>query len=328
MSERHHPAAGSNTGKVALIGFGEAASALLAGWRSSPLAARRPVAAFDVKTDARDEAVRAAKRQDYTRAVVEGATAIGEALAGATVVFSTVTADQALAAARSAAACLPAHALYFDCNSCAPGTKREAARVIDQAGGRYVDLAVMAPVHPALHKTPMLMSGPHTEAAAEALTALDMSATRVPGEVGRASSIKMIRSVMMKGLEALVAECVLAGRRAGVADIVLESLDKTYPGFDWKRRSAYMLERVMTHGVRRAAEMREVARTVDDLGLSSVMSRSAVDWQQAIGEMRLDAKAIDPDYRALSDAILLAMGADDAETEKERSMAAKELNHG
>lgn len=326
MSEPH-PSAGSNTGKVALIGFGEAGQALLAGWRTSALAARRPVAAFDIKTESPDEAVRAAKRQDYARTGVEGAATPGEALAGATVVFSTVTADQALAAARSAAAHMPPRAFYFDCNSCAPGTKREAARLIDAAGGRYVDLAVMAPVHPALHKTPMLMSGPHAEAAAEALAGLEMSAGRIAGEVGRASSIKMIRSVMMKGLEALVAECVLAGRRAGVADIVLESLDKTYPGFDWKRRSAYMLERAMTHGVRRAAEMREVARTVSDLGLSNVMSRGAVEWQQAIGDLRLDARAIGAGYDVLADALLAALGLDAAESEKE-TMAAEELTHG
>ena len=79
----------------------------------------------------------------------------------------------------------------------------------------------------------------------------------------------MIRSMMMKGLEALVCECVFAGRKAGVIETVLDSLDDTYPGFDWKKRAAYMLERVMTHGVRRAAEMREVALTVDLLGLKA-----------------------------------------------------------
>ena len=102
-----------------------------------------------------------------------------------------------------------------------------------------------------------------------------MAAKIYEGPVGSASAIKMIRSIMMKGLEALVCECVLAGRKAGVIDTVLDSLDDTYPGFDWKKRSAYMLERVMTHGVRRAAEMREVALTVDLLGLEGAMSRAS-----------------------------------------------------
>ena len=133
----------------------------------------------------------------------------------------------------------------------------------------------MAPVHPRLHRTPLLISGPHAEAAAPLLAALGMAAEIHDGPVGSASAIKMIRSIMMKGLEALVCECVLAGTKAGVIDTVLDSLDDTYPGFDWKTRSAYMLERVMTHGLRRAAEMREVALTVDLLGFDGAMSRAS-----------------------------------------------------
>ena len=112
----------------------------------------------------------------------------------------------------------------------------------------------------------------------------------------------------MKGLEALVCECVLAGRKAGVIDTVLDSLDDTYPGFDWRKRSAYMLERVMTHGVRRAAEMREAALTVDLLGLKGEMSRACVGWQQAIGELGLRANESEiADYRVLADRILTAL---------------------
>jgi 3-hydroxyisobutyrate dehydrogenase-like beta-hydroxyacid dehydrogenase len=132
-----------------------------------------------------------------------------------------------------------------------------------------------------------------------------MSATIHDGPVGAASAVKMIRSVMMKGLEALVCECVLAGRKAGVIETVLDSLDDTYPGFDWKKRSAYMLERVMTHGLRRASEMREVALTVDQLGLKGGMSRASVGWQQEIGELGLRANAAEgADYRVLADQIL------------------------
>jgi hypothetical protein len=113
---------------------------------------------------------------------------------------------------------------------------------------------------------------------------------------------------MMKGLEALVCECVLAGRKAGVIETVLDSLDDTYPGFDWKKHSAYMLERVMTHGVRRAAEMREVALTVDLFGLQGEMSRACVGWQQAIGELGLRANAAEAaDYGVLADRILAAL---------------------
>ena len=98
---------------------------------------------------------------------------------------------------------------------------------------------------------------------------------------------------------------------------MLDSLDDTYPGFDWKSRSAYMLERVMTHGVRRAAEMREVALTVDLLGLKGEMSRASVGWQQTIGELGLRADAADAaDYRVLADRILAALATRPTAAEK------------
>jgi 3-hydroxyisobutyrate dehydrogenase-like beta-hydroxyacid dehydrogenase len=295
------------TGSIAFIGFGEAARAFLDGWRTNPGFKAR-VCVYDIKTDSLDPGVRAAKRADYVAAKVMGASTAHEAVTGAEAVFSVVTADQAHEAALAALSGLAKGALFFDCDSCAPQTKVRTATEVDAAGGRYVDVAVMAPVHPRLHRTPLLISGPHAEAAAATLAALGMSATIHAGPVGAASSVKMIRSIMMKGLEALVCECVLAGRKAGVIETVLDSLDDTYPGFDWRKRSAYMLERVTTHGLRRAAEMREVALAVDLLGLNGEMSRASVGWEQTIGELGLRAtEAEAADYRMLADRILAAL---------------------
>jgi len=287
---------------VVFLGFGEAAAAFVQGWAD---ARPRVIAAYDIKTDSADAKLREAKLADYRRWNVAGAATAAAALANGGIVISVVTADQALAAAASAAAGIAAGTLYFDCNSCSPGTKRQAAELIEAAGGRYVDAAVMAPVHPALHQVPMLLSGPHVDAAVAALAALDMRAKPAPGPVGHASSIKMIRSIMVKGLEALVAECTLAGRRAGVDAQVLESLEASYPGFGWRERAGYMLERVTTHGIRRAAEMREVALTVEELGVPADMAHAVVEWQQRIGDLHLTAP--DGDYRARADAVSAAL---------------------
>lgn len=284
---------------IACIGFGEAASAFVAGWGAERAA---HVRAYDIKTDSPDPAIRAAKEADYARWGVTGCGTLAEALAEAAVVFSLVTADQAALAAVAAAPLLGRGALFLDCNSCAPGTKAHSAAVIEAAGARYVDVAVMAPVHPKLHKTPLLLSGSDVAMALDVLGGLDMAAKVAEGPVGTASSIKMIRSIVMKGMEALFAECVLAGRRAGVDEVVLDSLDVTYPGFDFKAKAAYMLERSMTHGIRRAAEMREVAKTVEDLGLPNGMAAATVEWQQRIGDLRLDAGT--GDYRARADTVL------------------------
>uniref|UniRef100_UPI0018EF1966 DUF1932 domain-containing protein n=1 Tax=Paracoccus binzhouensis TaxID=2796149 RepID=UPI0018EF1966 len=198
-----------------------------------------------------------------------------------------VTADQALAAAKAAAAALPPGLLWLDGNSCAPGTKRRAAAAIEAAGGRYVDMAIMAPVHPRLHRTPALLAGPHAEAALAALAPLDMALAVEGPRVGDASAIKMLRSVMIKGFEALTAECLLAARRAGVEQAVLASLQASDPGWDWAARGAYNLERMMVHGARRAAEMQEVAATLRELGLPDRMATAAAAWQQEIAALDL-----------------------------------------
>ena len=290
--------------KIAFIGFGEAAQAFLQGWRSyGNLSAR--ISAYDIKTASADEHVASAKNADYAAWRVEGAGSAAEAVAGADAVFSVVTADQAHQAALATLPGLKLGALFFDCDSCAPQTKALTAREVEATGALYVDVAVMAPVHPRLHRTPLLIGGPHAEFGAEVLRTLDMKPEIHQGPVGAASAIKMIRSIMVKGLEALVCECVLAGEIAGVTDTVLDTLEDTYPGFGWRERSAYMLERVMTHGVRRAAEMREVALTVDLLGLDGGMARATVDWQQRVGNLKLKAKEIGPgDFHALAGAIL------------------------
>lgn len=273
---------------IALIGFGEAAQAFAAGWKTvenSPIETR--VSTFDIKIDNADQRsglLDACARLD----ILCGETPC-EATAGTSAIFSLVTADRALEAAIMAAPHLDAGVLYLDCNSCSPSTKVAAAKVVEAAGARYVDVAVMAPVHPARHRTPLLLAGGSAAAAEILLTGLGMNARIAGDRVGQASSIKMLRSVMIKGFEALTAECVLAARRAGVEDAVLASLQASDPGIDWRARSSYNLERMMVHGTRRAAEMEEVAVTLRDLGLPDGMASAAVGWQRRIGNLGLDA---------------------------------------
>lgn len=258
---------------VTFIGFGEAAIAFAgAGARG-----------FDVKLD--DPATRPEKQADFDRAGVRACGSAAEALAGAEIILSLVTADQALAAARSDAALLAEGALWIDMNSVAPDTKRAAAAAIEPHG-RYVDVAVMAPVHPARRDVQLLVSGPHAAAGADALSACGFTDVSVVGSaIGDASAIKMIRSVMVKGIEALSVECALAAEAAGVRDAVIASLDASWPGADWARRFDYNLDRMMVHGQRRAAEMEEAAATLDALGTGAAMTRGTITRQQAIGDL-------------------------------------------
>jgi 3-hydroxyisobutyrate dehydrogenase-like beta-hydroxyacid dehydrogenase len=169
-------------------------------------------------------------------------------------------------------------------------------------------MAIMAPVRPGRHLTPVLLAGPHAAQAAEALEALGMRPEIVGSRVGQASAVKMVRSVMIKGLEALVAECFLTARRAGVEDAVLASLEASDPDIRWRERGAYALDRMMVHGTRRAAEMREVAATVEGAGLPARLARATVEWQADIGALALDPG--EAELGARLDRILAALGRD------------------
>ncbi|NWJ25305.1 NAD(P)-dependent oxidoreductase [Rhizobium sp. RM] len=289
MTERHP--------KIAFIGFGEAAEAFAKGWGADISSG---LMAYDEKVEQAGAAGKPAERAMATGIVLASDRA--SVLDGADVVFCLVTADRAVLAAEQAAPYLKAGAFWLDGNSCSPGAKRRSADIISSAGGRYVDVAIMAPVYPKLHRTPLLLAGPHADPALAVLTSLGMEA-RVSGpEVGEASSIKMIRSVMIKGMEALTAECLLAARRAGIEERVLASLQSSNPNIDWPRQAAYNLERMMVHGRRRAAEMREVAITLSELGLPNGLASATADWQQRIGDLILPAG--DENYPERADAIL------------------------
>ncbi|MEM7471843.1 MAG: DUF1932 domain-containing protein [Pseudomonadota bacterium] len=269
--------------KIAFVGMGEAGSAIVTGWGATRA---HQIAAYDIKIGQPDTSAEITQR--CADLCIGCKTTVHEALHDAALIFSTVTADQAVDVAQTAAPSIKEGAYWCDLNSCAPSSKTEAADIIQMSGGRYVDVAVMSPVHPKLHRTPLLISGTWSTAIAPLLDALDMDFRIVDGPVGRASSIKMVRSIMVKGLEALTAECTLAAIAAGVADDVLPSLQNGHPKLDVEARAIYNFERSLVHGARRAAEMDEVAKMLSDLGLPGHMSEASALWQRKIAEISQD----------------------------------------
>lgn len=287
--------------KITFIGFGEAGSALVTGW-----GAARPgaISAYDIKLE--DPATAGEIRARCAGLDVACVETLEEVLEGADMVFCTVTADQAVSAATAAAPLLGQGTTWLDLNSCAPSSKQVSAKRIEDAGGRYVDVAVMAPVHPKLNMVPLLISGPHAAEVAPVLEAMPLKLRVVEGEVGAASSIKMVRSIMVKGLEALTAECTLAAHAAGVAEEVFPSLRDGSPGIDLYQRAPYNFERSMVHGIRRSHEMEEVAKMLTDLGLPNGMAAATVDWQRRIAEAGAPVPegGEDGDYRDFAEVLL------------------------
>jgi 3-hydroxyisobutyrate dehydrogenase-like beta-hydroxyacid dehydrogenase len=261
--------------RIALIGLGEVGQVLandlqrtgdveLVAWdRLFPLAGSAPRRAAAALTSVRP------------------ASSMATAVRGASLVISAVTAGECHAAAAEAAATLPRGALYLDLNSVSPRTRRQAARAIEAAGGRYVEAAVMSPIAPRRIGSPIWLGGPHAREFLPLAQALGFTGAGVYAEsIGAASAAKMCRSVIVKGMEALLAESLLTARRHGVEDAVIASLQDLFPLGNWRKLARYMISRSLQHGGRRAEEMREAARTVAEAGLEPWMSRGSVERQQ------------------------------------------------
>jgi 3-hydroxyisobutyrate dehydrogenase-like beta-hydroxyacid dehydrogenase len=263
---------------ICFIGFGEAGQAIASGLREAGV---ETMSAWDILFPQGDgEKLRQAAEKIGVRRA--GSTA--EAVRGADMIISAVTAASSVDAAQSGKPHLAGQPYFLDINSVSPGRKQETAKLLG-GGARYVDVAVLAPIYPARHQTPMLLAGPHAEAVGPPLNALGMRVSVAGAEIGAAAAIKMVRSVMIKGIEALTLECFLAASRAGVIDEVAASMKNNYPGLDWAKIVTYNLERMASHGERRAAEMEEVADTLRELGVEPLMTMATVKRQREMGQI-------------------------------------------
>ena len=286
--------------RIAIIGYGEVGSIFARDLRAAGVT---EIVAFDPAfADPDSKASRNAGQAGQAPAYSPL-----EAVREADLVIVAVTAGSDLDAMRSIAAGLGHSPFVLDVNSVSPGTKREAAAIVEAAGGRYVEAAVMTSVPPKGLRSPMLLGGPHATPFAASMAACDMVLTVFSEEIGRASSVKMCRSVMIKGLEALTTECLLAARRYGVEKEVLASLSDTLPHPDWRGLARYVISRPLIHGRRRAEEMREVARTVAEAGVPPILSGPIAerqDWSADRGARLSPQELATEDLDTLLDAVL------------------------
>jgi 3-hydroxyisobutyrate dehydrogenase-like beta-hydroxyacid dehydrogenase len=273
---------------VGFIGFGEAGFTIGSGLRAAGL---DHLFAYDIAawSSDRGSVIR-------SRAAAAGATLVdspAELAAAASILSSTVTCSSALEAAGQHAPHLKGQTgragphLYADLNSVSPDLKREIAAVVTGAGASFVEAAVMAPVGPYGHRVPMLLGGPGAAAFADAMRPFDMRLQILTGAaVGTAAAVKMCRSVVVKGLEALLTECVLGASEYGAIEHVFASLQESYPGIEWQKLADYNVNRLVVHGERRAREMEEVAATLRDAGVEPIMADATArrqDWSAQLG---------------------------------------------
>ena len=273
-----------NIGAIGVIGYGEVGKIFSAGLRGKSGVAS--VSAWDLKFA--NAASQAAEHAHAAHAGVEAQASMQALCAAGDLIISAVTASNTLMVAEEAARHIRAGSVFLDLNSASPGTKQQAAALIDAAGAHYVEAGVMTSVPPYGIRVPMLLGGAHAATLAGRLVDWGMDAKAVSDQLGVASAIKMCRSVMIKGLEALVIESYATARAFGVEDHVLPTLAETFPSIDWQKQGAYFFMRVAQHGKRRAEEMREAAHTVSEAGFTPFMAAAIADKQQWMADHAAD----------------------------------------
>jgi 3-hydroxyisobutyrate dehydrogenase-like beta-hydroxyacid dehydrogenase len=292
---------------IGLVGYGEVGRILAEDLRAQGVT----VGAYDLKLD--DPATAAALREHAEQHGVVLASGHAQLAARSDFIISAVTASQAVPVAEACTPALRGGTFFLDFNSASPGAKQRAAQVVNAGGGRYVEGAVMTSVPPYRIKVPLLLGGPDAAALEPLVNALGFAAKVASDKLGVASATKMCRSVMIKGLEAMVIESFTTARHYGVEDAVVASLYETFPGIDWEKQAAYFFQRVIEHGRRRSEEVREVAQTVREAGLDPWSAAGTAERQAWVanlgdaglfGERGTKAFARSPDWRTEADRIL------------------------
>jgi 3-hydroxyisobutyrate dehydrogenase-like beta-hydroxyacid dehydrogenase len=280
--------------RIALLGFGEVGQSL-----AQALIARGIAELTAWDTAFADAASPVSRALDLIP--VRKASSAVDAVAGAELVISAVTAAQDVEATKAAASGLTPGAFFLDLNSCSPATKQACFDVIAWTEARYVEAAVMSPINPKRLAAPMLLGGPFAmEFLAKGRSTGFSAATVFSDQIGQAAATKLCRSVVIKGVEALLTESMLAARHYGVEQEVLDSLSDLLPLPDWNKTAQYMIARSLDHGARRAEEMREAARTVAEAGVEPLMSDAIAQRQDWAAGFK---GALSPDLKVMLDAI-------------------------
>ncbi|WP_213741606.1 NAD(P)-dependent oxidoreductase [Bradyrhizobium sp. dw_411] len=264
---------------VGLVGYGEVGRILAEDLRKQDVS----VTAYDLKL--RSDQTGGALRDHAGAHGVKLVSSHADLAAQSDFIVSAVTASQAVPVAQACAPTVKSGAWFLDFNSASPGAKQRAAALIDGKGGRYVEGAVMTSIPPYRIKVPLLLGGAGAGELAPLLIELGFDAKKASDRLGVASAVKMCRSVMIKGLEAMVIESFTTARAYGVEDAVLASLKETFPGIDWEKQGAYFFQRVIEHGRRRSEEVREVAETVREIGLTPWSAQGTAERQAFVADL-------------------------------------------
>ena len=272
-----------NIPKLGFIGFGEAAFSIASGLVNK---GRKPVRAFDLLQSEPPQSLQIRKRAKDIDVVLCGS--LNELLNQSDIIISTVTADAALKVAEMASHFLSSSQFYLDLNSVSPKTKIKIALVIEQSrGAKFIEGAAMAAIPPLKNKAPIILSGPSVPLFMKKMEPFNFNFSNVGNQFGQAAAIKMFRSIIIKGIETLLQECLLAASEFDASEPVLQSIQETHSKINWGELATYLLGRTLMHGNRRATEMEQVIETLRDVSVEPILATAIFKRLKMVADMDL-----------------------------------------
>ena len=271
------------TPKLGFIGFGEAAFSISLGLVDK---SDKPIKAFDQLQSEPTKSPYLIARTKKTGVVL--CRSLDELIAESDILISTVTANASLKVATKAGMLLSSKHFYLDLNSVSPKTKMKAALAIENPrGAQFIEGAVMAAVPPLRNKVPILLSGPSVPAFIKKMAPFDFNFSHIGSKFGQAAAIKMFRSIIIKGIESLLQESLLAASEYDAGELVLQSIQDSYSEINWKQLASYLLRRTTIHGKRRVQEMEQVIETLKDLNVEPIMAKAISNRLKKVAKLGL-----------------------------------------
>jgi 3-hydroxyisobutyrate dehydrogenase-like beta-hydroxyacid dehydrogenase len=261
------PGSGRPTERFALVGFGALGQAFAEGLRRGDAAEVRVFA-----RDRPDPDAARALRERLRAAGVRTCSSIEEAVGDADAVVAAVPAGAAAAVAAACAPRLPAGCVYVDPAPLHPAEKARLAALVGDAGGRYADVAVLGTVAVSGAAVRCLAAGPGASRWRELVAPRGFDVTAIDGPAGRASLVKLLRSVYMKGRDALILEMLLAARRHGVDHVVLHSIGGPGEQVPFPELARRVVTSLAVYAERRATELGAAAELVAEVDLEPLMA--------------------------------------------------------
>lgn len=267
--------------KLGLIGFGEVGSTLGRGFRDEGLI---EIAAYDKY--AFDGPFSELIQSRAEKANVPLVRSPQELVAQSELIIGVTPGSASVESAQAFAPHLTAAHLFVDFASTTPKVKQTVGAVLKESGVQIADASIMGTPHTDGHRLPILASGPAAQAFLDVMNPWGLKIEYVAGELGAASGIKIMRSVIAKGLEALLVECMLGARRYGIDQAVLASFDKFMATRSFTSMANFLITTGSIHAERRSHEAEMSADALIEAGVDPIMTRATVErlaWVNDLG---------------------------------------------